>query len=560
MVSCSRSVRKIARATASRGASSSTKRSPWASCSVAPSPRIASVMRKPSRPWMPTTAVGWNWTNSRSASAAPAARASSRPEPNEPGRVGGARPQRGGAAGGEDRAARGERAAVLEPDAGDAAVAEQVRGAGALEDLDRGVLGDVGRELAQDPAAGRAAAGVHDAAGAVAALEAERDVAVAVGVEAHAELLEVAEAGGRLVGQHLGGGAADEAAAGRERVLEVPLRRVVDGERRREAALRPVGRGLGERPGGDERHPRALAGRAQAGEQPGRAGAHDHEVRALGVHGRRTVPAWPPLWLRHDSSLAHDIPGHPERPERIRALEAEMGRARLVRRRAAGGAGGRRASSCEAVHPGRYVAWIEELCASGGGFIDADTVAVAGARWRRRCARRAGRSRSSTRCSAGRRRPACRRCGRPGITPSRDARWASASSATSAVAARAGAVGARPRAGADPRLGRAPRQRDRGDLRRRPAVLFVSIHEWPLYPGTGPASYVGTGAGEGYTVNLPVPGGSGDAVYRSLVEHVVAPLIRAWEPQLVLVSAGFDAHRVDPLATCHGHRGGLRGR
>ena len=59
-----------------------------------------------------------------------------------------------------------------------------------------------------------------------------------------------------------------------------------------------------------------------------------------------------------------------------------------------------------------------------------------------------------------------------------------------------------------------------------PSVLFVSIHEWPLYPGTGPASDLGSGAGEGYTVNLPVPGGSGDAGYRSLVEHVAGALIR----------------------------------
>ena len=59
-----------------------------------------------------------------------------------------------------------------------------------------------------------------------------------------------------------------------------------------------------------------------------------------------------------------------------------------------------------------------------------------------------------------------------------------------------------------------------------PSVLFCSIHEWPLYPGTGPAEDVGSGAGEGFTVNLPVPGGSGDAVHGSLVEHVVAPLIR----------------------------------
>jgi acetoin utilization deacetylase AcuC-like enzyme len=83
-----------------------------------------------------------------------------------------------------------------------------------------------------------------------------------------------------------------------------------------------------------------------------------------------------------------------------------------------------------------------------------------------------------------------------------------------------------------------------------PDVLFASIHESPLYPGTGPASDAGSGPGLGRTVNLPVSGGSGDPVYTGLVEHVVAPLIRAWGPQLVLVSAGFDAHHADPLATC----------
>ncbi len=61
-------------------------------------------------------------------------------------------------------------------------------------------------------------------------------------------------------------------------------------------------------------------------------------------------------------------------------------------------------------------------------------------------------------------------------------------------------------------------------------VLFVSIHEWPLYPGTGPASDLGSGAGEGYTVNLPVPAGSGDETYGSLVGHLVCPLIEIWEP------------------------------
>jgi acetoin utilization deacetylase AcuC-like enzyme len=90
-------------------------------------------------------------------------------------------------------------------------------------------------------------------------------------------------------------------------------------------------------------------------------------------------------------------------------------------------------------------------------------------------------------------------------------------------------------------------------------VLFLSVHQSPLYPGTGPESDVGTGAGEGFTVNLPVPGGSGDAVYRSLVEHVGCGLIRAWEPELVLVSAGFDAHRDDPLASCRVSEAGFAG-
>jgi acetoin utilization deacetylase AcuC-like enzyme len=92
-----------------------------------------------------------------------------------------------------------------------------------------------------------------------------------------------------------------------------------------------------------------------------------------------------------------------------------------------------------------------------------------------------------------------------------------------------------------------------------PSVLFVSIHESPLYPGTGPASDTGSGEGTGYTVNLPVPGGTGDAGYRSLVEHVAGKLIRDWRPQLVLVSAGFDAHVDDPLATCRVTEAGYAG-
>jgi acetoin utilization deacetylase AcuC-like enzyme len=91
---------------------------------------------------------------------------------------------------------------------------------------------------------------------------------------------------------------------------------------------------------------------------------------------------------------------------------------------------------------------------------------------------------------------------------------------------------------------------------RDPDVLYVSIHESPLYPGTGPASDTGSGPGEGYTVNLPVPAGSGDAAWCSLVEHVVVSLGLEYRPGLILLSAGFDAHVRDPLAGCRVTRDG----
>ena len=81
-----------------------------------------------------------------------------------------------------------------------------------------------------------------------------------------------------------------------------------------------------------------------------------------------------------------------------------------------------------------------------------------------------------------------------------------------------------------------------------PEVLFVSLHQWPFYPGTGALADAGSGAGEGYTINLPQPAGSGAGEWLGAVEHIVVPAGRAFAPDLILVSAGFDAHRDDPLA------------
>jgi len=82
-----------------------------------------------------------------------------------------------------------------------------------------------------------------------------------------------------------------------------------------------------------------------------------------------------------------------------------------------------------------------------------------------------------------------------------------------------------------------------------PSVLYVSLHQWPFYPGTGSAEEVGAGDGTGFTVNVPLSAGADDSVYRDAFERVVGPVLSEFDPDLLLVSAGFDAHVRDPLAS-----------
>jgi acetoin utilization deacetylase AcuC-like enzyme len=78
--------------------------------------------------------------------------------------------------------------------------------------------------------------------------------------------------------------------------------------------------------------------------------------------------------------------------------------------------------------------------------------------------------------------------------------------------------------------------------------LYLSTHQFPFYPGTGDVDEVGEGDGHGYTVNVPLSAGGDDAVYADAFERVVIPVLASYAPQLVLVSAGFDASARDPLA------------
>jgi acetoin utilization deacetylase AcuC-like enzyme len=80
-----------------------------------------------------------------------------------------------------------------------------------------------------------------------------------------------------------------------------------------------------------------------------------------------------------------------------------------------------------------------------------------------------------------------------------------------------------------------------------PSVLYLSTHQYPFYPGTGAAEETGAGAGEGFTVNVPLPAGCGDEEYFAVFKDIVVPIADKYAPDWILVSAGFDPHRRDPL-------------
>ena len=93
---------------------------------------------------------------------------------------------------------------------------------------------------------------------------------------------------------------------------------------------------------------------------------------------------------------------------------------------------------------------------------------------------------------------------------------------------------------------------------QEPSVLYLSTHQYPYYPGTGAVEEVGKGQGEGYTVNVPLPAGCGDQEYLKVFREVVLPVGRKYRPEWVLVSAGFDPHRNDPLGAMDVTEGGFR--
>jgi acetoin utilization deacetylase AcuC-like enzyme len=259
----------------------------------------------------------------------------------------------------------------------------------------------------------------------------------------------------------------------------------------------------------------------------------------------------PGLHFSHRACLEHDprvhMPTHPDTPERLLAIERELEASdwlALERREAPAAS----EAQLELVHSTRLVAHIRELAHAGGGEIDADT--FVGEPSYRAALHAAGGACAMARALMG----GEAQLGFCAVRPSGhhaepDRAMGFCLFNNVALAAELAIELGAERVlilDWDVHHGNGTAEA----FRRRADVLFASIHQAGIYPGTGALSDVGSGAGEGYTLNLPVPGGSQEELWLSLIEHIVLPAAREFEPRLVLVSAGFDAHREDPLAGC----------
>ncbi len=251
------------------------------------------------------------------------------------------------------------------------------------------------------------------------------------------------------------------------------------------------------------------------------------------------------LVASHQRFADHDSgPGHPECPARLTAVADGIAAAGLRDAVLAVAPVAATDEDLDRIHPEAYRKTLEAFCASGGGYLDGDTHVGAASYEAARLGAGAG-PEVARRLTAG--------AGEVGFCVLRPpGHHALASRAMGFCLFNHVAVTAAYLAAQGERVAIVDYDAHHGNGTQDafwsdPDVFYVSMHEWPQYPGTGRLDDVGVGPGRGTTLNLPFPSGTTGDVYRRAIDDVVLPAVSAWGPTWLLVSAGFDAHRLDPL-------------
>ena len=246
---------------------------------------------------------------------------------------------------------------------------------------------------------------------------------------------------------------------------------------------------------------------------------------------------------RHDTG-----PGHPERASRVAAIRRRLEADGLLAELALAEAPPAAREALLRVHSASYLDAAERAVARGARVLDEGDTRVSAGSWDAALAAAGGAVLAVDRVVDGTWRSAFVLARPPGHHAERDEAMGFCVVNNVAVAAAHARHGRGLERVAildwDVHHGNGTQHAFEGD----PSVFFASLHQWPLYPGTGLATERGVGEGEGATLNRPQPPGAGEREWLGALERDVLPAIEAFRPQLVLVSAGFDAHRDDPLA------------
>lgn len=253
--------------------------------------------------------------------------------------------------------------------------------------------------------------------------------------------------------------------------------------------------------------------------------------------------AYSDAFLRHDTGA-----GHPERPDRLRAIVSRLRASGVWDRLAVWEPRAVDEGLLELVHTRGHVESIRRIVERGGGRIDADTVASVGS-WEAALRAAGGLVEAVARVADGALRNAFCLVRPPGhhATPGQAMGFCLFNNVAIAAAWLLSTGRARRVAILDYDVHHGNGTQDA--FYDRADVLYISTHQFPLYPGTGHWRETGSGSGQGYTLNVSLPPGSGDQVYAAALEQIVEPAVRRYEPDFILVSLGFDAFWDDPLAS-----------